>query len=864
MVSRIPHIILQAAVALFLAGFCASETRLSLDDPCVTYLPGMFSEFLIQNDGSVVLFPGSPSSGARVWRDGQWGGDTALAFEGIEGVVRDTVPVDQNHWIVLSQLSATDVALYEYSVGKLRMMGHIAGKFESPTLHWASDETAWVTSSEGVAYALKDGKVITHQFGPEVKKGRSPTIYYPPTLSLEIPDRGLWFWSHVQYEMPDFQGAAKPFIEGFHVYQNGEWRVVPHGAGKLGGAILEGRSDIIACGRYTGWVRMDARNGAVSEISYSLPPSEHGLFLHRTLRGNMLMIAACPTKVAWLATDRGGWLGQLLGIKNGQVQTLLSGVDLERVYHDKGRPVVDVPEGTLLAESRTGLLFVSADFQTVKRFDWKYGVPLPYIERMRISGRYLYALDRERGFAILDYRRLLRTRETPAAQNWTVFYASARSPVISPDGTLWRVSASNPRELFRCAGTEEVAVSLAGSGFPDNALGYITADTKNRLWLFDSNGRGHTAFLENGKWRTFDLLETAYSTVAAEEKNNPEYRVGSPRDFYYPVFAGDGRVAYQSISGICFFDGEKWIHSEGNIGGQRPEGPPFYREGVLTVRAGRSYYQLVLGVWKPANNVTDSPYGDNPRQPNWVDILPQDFPGYPSELNIRIRDSSGAVWAGGFENLWRGLHGLWAPFEVQHTPLLMARGIGDIQVDRAGFIWFTLLTGERVRLARYRPKSAPPRLEWTEPPQGESKTGSIKLGVRIMGTDRRYVVRRQVDNGEWQQSSSETALQDVSLEYLPNGVHTLRVQVFDELLRASNLLEHRVTVKRDYEKEIQEWMSLLKSPDYSKRDRASKALVSMGRPALPTLTALEKDAGADVQWWIRAIREEIERREPRP
>ena len=864
MVGRTPYLILKLAVASLLAGFSAADSQLPSEDSCVTYLPGRFSEFLMDADGSVVLFPEDAGRGARVWRNGLWGEDRGLAYEGI---VRDVISVDQNHWIVLSQLSETDVSFYEYAKGKMKMMGRITGKFVTPTLHRASDGTIWIASTEGAAYALKEGQILIHRFGPEViKKDGMPTILYPPTLSFEVPHQGLWFWSHVQYEMPDFQGVAKPVIEGFHVYQDGQWRVVPLSSVKLGGTILEGQNEVIAFGRYTGMFRIDARNNAIKETTSSPPFDKNCIFFHRTPTGNLLLIAAWPAKVIGLASDRGGWMGQLLAVQNGRIQTLLNEVDLERVYHDKGRPVVDVPEGTLLAESRNGLIFVSADLSTIKRFDWRYGVPLPYIERMRIFGRNLYALDRERGFTVIDYRRLLHAQETPSTRNWRVFYTPEQS-TMSPDGTMWRISASDPRELLRCVGTEETAVSLAGSGFPTWGLGYITTDTKNRLWLLDSGGSGHTALLENGKWRTFDRLEAAYATIAAEEKGNPGFHVGDTRNYYYPAFAGDGRVAYQnSLGRICYFDSGVWTSSvpESPVNGQRPDGPPFYQDGILTVRAGSSYYQPVDGAWMPAPKITISPYGDNPRAANWVTVLPQDFPGYQSELRIRVRDNFGAVWAGGFEGLWRGLHDLWAPFEIRNTPLQMARNIGDIQIDRAGFIWFSLLTGERARLARYQPEGPPPQLTWREPPPEVIKLSSVKIAVRITGTGKRYLIRRQVDSGEWRRSSSEQPIQDISLENLTNGVHSLRVQAFDELLRASNLLEHRIMVKRDYDQEIREWVSLLKSPDFSGREQAAKALVDLGQPALPTLTALEKDVPPDIQWWIRAIKEEIARRDALP
>ncbi len=46
--------------------------------------------------------------------------------------------------------------------------------------------TTWITSQDGAAYALRDGKLVTHRFGPEVREevGRF-SGRYPPTLSLD-------------------------------------------------------------------------------------------------------------------------------------------------------------------------------------------------------------------------------------------------------------------------------------------------------------------------------------------------------------------------------------------------------------------------------------------------------------------------------------------------------------------------------------------------------------------------------------------------------------------------------------------------------------------------------------------------------
>jgi len=189
----------------------------------------------------------------------------------------------------------------------------------------------------------------------------------------------------------------------------------------------------------------------------------------------------------------------------------------------------------------------------------------------------------------------------------------------------------------------------------------------------------------------------------------------------------------------------------------------------------------------------------------------------------------------------------------------MASGVMNIQIDGSGCIWFSLGGGEYTKLARYQPQGSPPSVEWAELPKEEIKTGSFKLTVRTTGSGKQFDVRYKVDSGEWRQSIGGSSLRGVSMENLHNGMHVVCVQVFDDLLRASAVLEHRFAVKRNYEKEIREWIPLLMSSDFSRREQAAKELIGIGLPALPELTSLEMRADAGARWWIRAVREEIER-----
>lgn len=857
--SRARHLLRAAAFVFALSRAAAgAENALAPENPCVTFRPGRFGEFLLESNGAPVLIQEAGGYPLQTWRDGQW---REIPGRTADGRISDAIETAPGRWLAVIQKSTEEAVLEEYASGKFRHLGRLVGKFEHPTLHRAADGTVWVTSSEGAAYALKDGKTVEHAFGPPVVKGGCYT-YYPPTLSLEVPGRGLWFWSHVQHEALNFGGHAKPALEGFHVYQDGAWRIVPRDGGKLGGLVLDGSGALLAGSRYEGLFRFDPATGAAENLDIPLPENEHTLFLHRNPAGHLLMVVARPSLLMRLAPMRNGWLGQLLAIRDSQIQVLLDGVDFSRDYYDKGRPAVDVPEGTFLAEPQSGLLFISADATTVRRLDWRFGVPLRHIDRMRVHGRQLFLLDRQQGFAILDYPTLLEMDESPVAENWSEHIAAA-PPAVAPDGSAWFVTASVPGELRHWRGTNETSVSLEGSQFPVKSLWYLTIDSRNRPWLISNFETHRTAFLENGAGRSFDLRENAYETVAREEAGHPDFRVGTPADHCFPVFAGDGRVAYQNEwSRLCSFDGEKWDagYQQELIDGRRPEGPPAYLDGVLTAKAGDAFYQRIDGQWRAVGSGIQWPYARDPRRKD-VEGVPKGFPGDPGQISIRIRDNLGTIWMGNFDHLWRGLDDAWVPFATSNTPLRMGATVMDVQVDGSGAIWFTLGGGEYSRLARYQPPGTPPGLAWDRRPPRRTRSESLELSVRTTDAKKPLaLVRFQLDDGPWRRvDGGPDALGRIHLDGLRNGPHVVRIQAFDPLLRTSDLLEHRFDVARDYARDIRRWLPILSSRDFAQREEAARQLVAIGRPALPALAVTTQKADASARWWHRAVIEEIER-----
>jgi hypothetical protein len=829
-------------------------------DAVVSFTAGRFSEFILESDGAVLLFPRDGGQMVR-WSRRQ---KEPVTEGSIQGTVRDAVPTTSGKWLLISQVSEDETLVYECSNSTLSVRARISGSVVDPTLHPAVDGIVWAVSKAGRAYGIgREGIVAHREFGPAIER-RNIYTYYAATLSVAVPGQGLWFWSHVQDDLTDLSGHA---IQGFDVYQDGTWRNVSNGVGKLGGVILTNQK-VLLCGwrdKRAFAARFDGTQ--LTDLPWQFPVRERCVFLHCTAAGQQLAITH-PMDLARFdcfmngrpATN--GGIGALVAIEENGVRPLLEAVDFVRANYDKGRPAVDTAAGTFIAASRAGLVFVSADLKTVKRLDWRYGMPVVNVDRLRIAGDWLYALDRNRGFAILDWRKLASLAEAPGTRRWEV-HAVVREPLLGADGTVWYLTASVPRKIRRCDpdGLMEFPLDFirAGTGSaPD-----LGTDSKGRVWTFCQD---RAAFFDDGKWRSFSRYTSAYGAVAQEERGNASYKIVGPDPYHRPAFSGDGRVAFMDENGgVSYLDGDKWVitpFGKGKIDGNSPSGPPVYVDGILTVQAGDKCYQLVDGQWRATRKSID-PLRDEDSTKHQSIEIPASFPGARQHCATWTLDNADTLWGGSRDALYRGVGDLWVRFPTATTPLMMAESISRVFVDRGGRIWFLL--SDRFngygRFACFDPPGSGPELTWKRRPASMTENGTISCAVRSTVIDGPRAFRYQCDEGKWEQAASDSSVCRFVLSHLANGTHTCRVRVYDQLLRSSPILTHTFEVKRNYEAEVRAALRQLRSKDLSRREVAVRTLVEIGQPALPALESLLKDgADADQAWWVNAAREEIRRR----
>ncbi len=843
-----------AAWTATLWSVAAAETS-----PIVTRLAGDYADFLVEDDGEVVVFPSAPWKPTRVWSGGRWSSRSDLRWDGL---LRRCERTPAGRWLILTVYGARRARLYEYQKGRLQEAGKLPGRFFRATFHLAPDGAVWILSRNGVAYRWKKGKLLVHPFRSRARGGERTD--YLAARVLDMPGAGAWFWAAADSSS---SSEAAP-IRGFEQYFKGRWRSIPVAAAEAGvpdwvkppsrlaGAVRLDALHILCGARYGGLAVVDVRDGKQRDLALPLPGKRCCAFLYRSATGRILLLAGrrpCDSP----CFDEKGRRGVLLeaDLPRRRTRALLSGVDYEAPSYAMGRPTAETPAGVFIAAAGGGLVFAPAGGGKARRIDWRRGFPLAHVKRLRIRGDRLYALDSFDGFLIANWRKLIAERAAET-KNWE-FLASRIQPTLGPDGSFWHITPDAPPRLRGLVDGAWREFSSADGPLTIENCKYITVDTKRRLWLIAYRP---VCFLEGRTWREFDSLDQAYAAVAREEKRNPNFRVGWPTDLYFPAFAGDGRVAYRGEDTLHSFDGKEWrvFGREEGIPFGRPFTPPFYHGGRLSLIEQGVVLQRIGGEWRsPAAPVP------NPYPALWTETflrdIPKDFPGPREGIIFRRCDNRGVMWVGTSAELYCGKEGVWTRFPTgPRTPLPLLGEPRRILVAPAGDVWF-LSRRATWRIAHYRPPHAAPRLAWVQPPPKTATGPEIPLRVRCSLVAGSWRLCWRLDRGATRRRECDAPDQRVALQNLPNGEYELEVWAYDDLLRQSPVLTRRFRVKRDYARETAGLIQRLRSPDFAERERAVKALVALGPIALP---ALRKAAGGDdddVAWWARAAIQAIER-----
>jgi hypothetical protein len=418
--------------------------------------PGNFREFIIEADGSIVLFGES----VYRWHAGEW---RQAADIHPEGAVYDAAQAPDGKWFIASLRSQQEAVIYQCDGSNLQQVAVVPGAFsDAATLHLASDGTLWIAAKGAIAGGVMGGKTISGERLPEIMKDNpsilrnvsqriglsAPFQLFPQILSLSIPGRGLWFWSHGDDSARRATEASA--MKGFQVYGDGSWRSVSHDGGLLGGAIAMDSDSILYASRYKGLFTLSTADGSIGEVDWKLPEKESCVFLHGTPSHQVLAITSEPVLSSQSMRKEDGSFGKLVLFENGRARVLLDGMDFAESKYDKGRPVADTPLGTFIASAGGSLVFVPSDASQARRLDWKFNVPMMNVERMRVQGNRLYLLDRTNGLAVMDWENLLRM---PASleknDRWDIHLILAE-PAAGLDGSIWWIDACKTPGQLSC------------------------------------------------------------------------------------------------------------------------------------------------------------------------------------------------------------------------------------------------------------------------------------------------------------------------------------------------------------------------------------------------------------------------------
>jgi hypothetical protein len=281
-----------------------------------------------------------------------------------------------------------------------------------------------------------------------------------------------------------------------------------------------------------------------------------------------------------------------------------------------------------------------------------------------------------------------------------------------------------------------------------------------------------------------------------------------------------------------------------------------FENGVLTMSGSNGYSQFIDGKWQPR----PAPDRTQPVSADAIAAPPESFPGDKGTCRIFLSDRANTLWAGNPEELYRGVDDFWVRFPTIGTPLFASVYITQVLIDGSGDLWFVMSNGPSPQLAHYHDGANAPTIEWQKPPPAVTTANRAVFYCKVPQIkERQAVLRYRVDEGPWRQIATAARNQEIVLENLPNGKHKIEARAYDDLLRSSRLLTSVFEVQRDYGAEIKDLIPQLKDP--KKREAAVRELAAIGRPAAPALTEQMINADSQLQWWIRAILDEISRNE---
>jgi len=424
---------------------------------------------------------------------------------------------------------------------------------------------------------------------------------------------------------------------------------------------------------------------------------------------------------------------------------------------------------------------------------------------------------------------------------------------------------------------------------PSDCSGYSTAeiemDSLGRLWYW-TDIYGDTEVVWKCPTALFDTVNDGWTTypnflkaIEAQSAHRPYFafppRWGGPGCYSpYPLFAEDGSILSGTPrGGLFYFNGHEWrVVSSKDFAGGMPVSDrwwvgPSGRFRVNVVRRRlftRSFRRehMVEETWEcegehwrklpkhePAPKLPDPPLREEPS-------FSQAFAQQRPDRGVRVQDAQGVVWRWYVEEgqLYRHGLGLTVPvFEPGECHPFTDSGIFHDRVfyDSQGNVFVKF---DMYRYIMLRPRAPMPETQVEIRSEGLNRA-SVILSAQPDGPTR-FIYR--FDEGPWQHAEKASHLE---FEDLMPGEYPFEAIAVDKWLQYDPTPATAVIgVPFASEKQVEEWISALRSENYDERDAAARELIRNWKPALPALKRLREQADKDLLWWIDAIIDQIELR----
>jgi len=519
------------------------------------------------------------------------------------------------------------------------------------------------------------------------------------------------------------------------------------------------------------------------------------------------------------------------------------------------RFVLPLPGGFLLS-SNSYPWFVG-DNRPPVRLDWRYGFTSEQpCKAFRCADGSLLAINSRAGWTFHKKIPLPPNSPLPLrVEEWAAPPGSLNT--ASPNGRFWSLKGDQyrpPGLLMEWNGESWIDHELP-TDISAAWIRYFVADAEGRVWLLPAGQNRTASFFDSRtqEWHVFPKMEEAF--VAA--RSDPPHFMGGRRGFCIPYYSADRkRIALRDGDwNLAYFDGSTWTRwKREQIAPQNNEeidSPCFDAEDRLSVNVGETTWQFGgQNLWRQAP--FERRFSDQYRGLGQPKIDPPDgcITKSPDAMEV---DNTGTYWLTWQRALYKCRAGSCVRVfsETEPNPFTSGQALRAVWVDPSG----NALVETNTPVAhwfRISPKSPPPKTSIAVEP-----TAADCVRVRLLShSPGKVQFHWQFDDEPWQ----STVDQSITLNFLPNGEHTLKAQAFDDDLQSDPIpVEAKFTIKIDPALQLRTFIARLADPDFARRKAAITALARQPATSLPALKAARPEANDDQRWWIDAAIQQIER-----